>query len=60
MEILHYLEHAATKKPLFRLIFPIRELAIEATSTMNKITIGNPHSCKVGETANLWVSLIKT
>ena len=40
VETLHYLEHAATKKPLFRLIFPTRELAVEATSTMNKTTIG--------------------
>ena len=59
MEILHYLEHAATKKPLFRLIFPTRELAIEAASMMNNTTIGNPHSCTVGETTNLWVSLIE-
>ena len=58
MEILHYLEHAATKKPLFRLIFPTRELAIEATSMMNKATIGSPHTCKVGESANLWLSLV--
>jgi len=57
VEILHYLEHAATKKPLFRLIFPTRELAIEAASKMNKTTIGNP--CTVGETTNLWVSLIE-
>ena len=49
VETLHYLEHAATKKPLFRLIFPTRELAIEAASKMNKTPIGNPHSCTVGE-----------
>ena len=60
MEILHYLEHAATKKPLFRLIFPTRELAIEAASKMNKTPIGKPHSCTVGETTNLWGSLIET
>ena len=60
METLHYLEHAATKKPLFRLIFPTRELAIEAASKMNKTPIGKPHSCTVGETTNLWGSLIET
>ena len=48
------------KKPLFRLIFPTRELAIEAASKMNKTPIGNPHSRTVGATTNLWVSLIET
>ena len=60
VEIRHHLEQAVTKKTLFRLIFPTRELAIEATSTMKKATIGNPHTCKVGEAANLWVSLVNT
>ena len=60
METLHYLEHAATKKPLFRLIFPTRELAIEAASKMNKTPIGKPHFCTVGETTNLWGPLIET
>ena len=59
VEIHHHLEQAVTKKTLFRLIFPTRELAIEATSMMNKATIGSPHTCKVGESANLWVSLVK-
>ena len=59
VEIHHHLEQAVTKKTLFRLIFPTRELAIEATSMMNKATIGSPHTCKVGESANLWVSFVK-
>ena len=58
VEIRHHLEQAVTKKTLFRLIFPTRELAIEATSMMNKATIGSPHTCKVGESANLWLSLV--
>ena len=58
VEIHHHLEQAVTKKTLFRLIFPTRELAIEATSMMNKATIGSPHTCKVGESANLWLSLV--